>query len=130
MKLGDIALFERTAALVAHRIVGSFYQDGCQWFREKGDNTFYPGTVPASSLIGRVIHIEFNGDTCDLTTLRNRLCGRLAGCYWFALFALMHGLSACRRKVACIGPVPRSLRMIVLSVFRVLSHLPARFMRS
>jgi len=128
LKAGDIALFERSGILVAHRIVGKFYQDGCLWFREKGDNTFYPGTFPASSLIGRVIHIEHNGHIRDLTRWRQRIAGRLAGASWCALFALLRSLGACSRRVGCSAAVPKA-RTTILNVFRLLSRLPARFIR-
>ncbi len=127
LKAGDIALFERPGILVAHRVVGSFYQDGCLWFREKGDNMLFPGMFPASSLIGRVIHIEHNGHVRDLTHLRHRLAGRLAGLYWQALFAFMRALSACGRRLACVA-APRA-RASVLAAFRCLTRLPSRFMR-
>ncbi|MBM4309335.1 MAG: hypothetical protein FJ119_00080 [Deltaproteobacteria bacterium] len=125
--VGDIALFERSGILVAHRIVGKFYQDGCLWFCEKGDNMFCPGTFPASSLIGRVIHIEHTGHILDLTLWRQRIAGRLAGQYWCALFALMRAMSACGRRLGCVA-APQ-VRASVVSAFRFLTRLPARFIR-
>jgi hypothetical protein len=129
VKAGDIALFERSGILVAHRIIGRFHLDGVLWFREKGDNTSCTGTFPASSLIGRVIFIEHNGCVRDLTRLRQRIAGRLAGIYWLAFFAFIRSLSAFRRRVGWIA-VPRLLRTIKSSAFRVLNRLPVRFIRS
>jgi hypothetical protein len=127
--VGDIALFERVDTLVAHRIVGRFYQDGSLCFREKGDNTFLPGSFPADSLIGRVIKIEHNGYILDLNTRWPRATGRLIGIYWGVLFAFLRCAVALKRIVFGASKTPR-IRTCVLNTVRFLSRLPNRFFRS
>jgi hypothetical protein len=126
--IGDIALFERAETLVAHRIVGCFYLDGFRWFREKGDNTFLPGSFPADSLIGRVIIIEHSGHVLDLNTLWPRVTGRLIGTYWSALFALLRCAVAFKRMFFGASSTPH-LRTCVLNTVRFFSRLPNRFFR-
>lgn len=126
--VGDIGLFERAETLVAHRIVGRFHHNGSLWLREKGDNTFLPGSFPADSLIGRVIKIEYNGHILDLSALHPRITGRLIGIYWSVLFALFRFVVAFKRIVLGASKTPR-LRLYVLNAVRFLSRLPNRFTR-
>ena len=129
ISLGDIALFERDDTLIAHRIVGRFHQNGSLWLREKGDNTFLPGSFPADALIGRVVKIEHSGHVRDLTGLRSRFADRLVGIYWCALFAVLRGLAVFKRMVCGASQFPR-LRAGVLNSIRFLSRLPTRFSKS
>jgi hypothetical protein len=126
--VGDIALFERTNMLVAHRIVGRFFQNGTLWLREKGDNTFLPGCFPADCLIGRVVKIDNNGHVNDLTALRQRCAARLIGMYWSMLFALLRGVVVLKHKV-CGSWKNQHLRTCVLNATRFLSRLPNRFIK-
>lgn len=129
IKVGDIALFERAGILVAHRIVGRFYRDGSLWFREKGDNGFTTGTFPASSLIGRIVQVEHNGHIRDLTLLRQRLAGRLAGLYWQGLLTVLRCACAVKHTAGCTAALPR-VRTFFIAVLRFLSRLPLGFIRS
>lgn len=126
--VGDIGLFERAEILVAHRIVGRFHHHGSLWLREKGDNTFLPGSFPADSLIGRVIKIEHNGHILDLDALWPRITGRLIGIYWSILFAFLRCAVALKHIVFVASKTPR-LRTFVLNTVRFLSRLPNRFFR-
>jgi hypothetical protein len=126
--LGDIVLFERDNAVIAHRIVGRFHQNNFLWFREKGDNTFLPGCFPASALIGRIVKIENNGYVRDLTRPWQRLLSRAAGSYWWMLFAALRFLSICKRAVFGSVEFPR-LRSLALRLFRVLGRLPVRIFK-
>ncbi len=124
--VGDIALFERRDMLVAHRIVGHFYQKGSLCFREKGDNTFLPAGFPADSLIGRIVKIEYNGNVLDLTGLRMRFAGRLIGTYWSVLFASLRCVIHLKHRMFKDLEMQR-LRNCVLTTARFLNRLPARF---
>jgi hypothetical protein len=126
--VGDIALFERAETLVAHRIVGRFYQDGSLCFREKGDNTFLPGFFTADCLIGRVIRIEHNGHILDLNARWPRATARLFGIYWGVLFSFLRCAVALKRIVVGASRTPR-LRTYMLSTVRFFSRLPNRFFR-
>lgn len=126
--VGDIALFERAETLVAHRIVGRFQQNGSLWLREKGDNTFLPGSFPADLLIGRVVKIEHSGHVCDLTGLQKRIASRMFGVYWCVLFALLRDLAVLKRMVCGASQFPR-LRAGVIHSIRFLSRLPIRFIK-
>jgi hypothetical protein len=127
--VGDIALFERAETLVAHRIVGRFYQDGSLCFREKGDNIFLPGFFPADCLIGRVIKIEHNGHILDLNARWPGITGYLIGIYWSVLFAFLRCAVALKHIVFVDSKTPR-LRTYVLNTVRFFSRLPNRFFRS
>jgi len=126
--IGDIALFERSNMLVAHRIVGCFSQNGDLWFREKGDNTFMPGCFPAGSLVGRVIKVEYEGHVNDLTGLRQYCVARLIGLYWSMLFTSLRGLVACKHTV-CGAWRSQRLSAYVLNAIRYLNRLPNRFIK-
>jgi len=126
--LGDIVLFERDGAIIAHRIVGRFHRHGEEWFREKGDNTFAPGCFPASALIGRVVKIEDNGKVRDLALQWQRLLSRAVGIYWWMLFVMLRALSAFKRSVFGSVEFPR-VRAAALRVFRLLERLPVRFIK-
>ena len=126
--VGDIGLFERAEILVAHRIVGRFHHNGFLWLREKGDNTFLPGSFPVDSLIGRVIKIEHNGHILDLNALHLRITGCLIGIYWSALFAFLRFVVAFKRILFGASKTPR-LRLYVLNTVRFFSRLPNRFTR-
>jgi len=125
--LGDIVLFERAGALVAHRIVGRYCLDGCEWFREKGDNAFATGCFSSSALIGRIIKVEHNGHAHDLTSVRHRFAGRLLGIYWGTFFASLRFLSILKRAVFGSSFVFPCMRPCVLKVIRLLNRLPAGF---
>ncbi len=124
--VGDIVLFERKNILIAHRIIGIFYQNGSLWFREKGDNTFLPGCFPAESLIGRVVKIEYNGKVRGLTGPLSCIAGRVIGVYWGVLFALLRYVSSIKRKMFVASDMPR-LRSYVFHIARFLNRLPTRF---
>jgi len=120
--VGDIVLFERGDMLVAHRIVGYFYQDGSLWFREKGDNTFLPGSFAVDCLIGRIVKIEYKGKVCNLTNLRSRFAGRLIGTYWSVLFAFLRCVISFKHRMFEELETPR-LRSCVLNAVRFLNRL-------
>ena len=125
---GDIVLFERENMLVAHRIIGHFYQNGSLWLREKGDNTCISGSFPADCLIGRIVTIEYNGNVRDLTGIRSRYAGRMIGLYWSVLFALLRGAISLKHFKFDASEPPR-LRSCVLNTVRFLNRLPTRFTR-
>ncbi len=126
ISLGDIALFERRDMLFVHRIIGHFYQDGSLCFREKGDNTFLPGSFPADSLIGRIVKIEYNGSVRDLTGLQPRIAARIIGIYWKVLFAFLRCVISLKHRMFEDLEMPR-LRNCVLTTARFLNRLPTRF---
>ena len=126
ISLGDIVLFERRDMLIAHRIVGHFYQDGSLCFLEKGDNTFLPGSFPADSLIGRIVKIEYNGSVRDLTGLQPRIAARIIGIYWKVLFGFLRCVISLKHRMFVNVEMPR-LRNCVLTTARFFNRLPTRF---
>jgi hypothetical protein len=126
--VGDIVLFERDNKIVAHRIVGFFYQNSELWLREKGDNTFLPGIVSAQSLIGRVVKIEYNGKVHDLNRPVARFAGYSIGMYWSVIFSFLRGAATVKRRIFLNLGMPR-IRSWVLNTARFLSRLPNRFTR-
>lgn len=124
MVSGDIALFERSGRLIAHRIVGSFYRHGCHWYLEKGDNALAVGFFRESALIGRVVTIEYEGCICDLTSVRWRIASRAAGLYWRALYALVRTLQGIKRSVfGASASFPRA-GSVVRKAVHFLSRIP------
>lgn len=126
--IGDIVLFERGNSLVAHRIIGQFYQNGSLWFREKGDNTFLPGSFPADCLIGRIAKVEYNGKARDLSRLLTRFSGYMIGMYWSVLFSILRVATMLKQLIFKASKTPR-LRSCVLNTARFLNRLPTFFTR-
>jgi len=97
IRIGDIAVFQRGTCIIAHRIVGRIKKDGDLWFKEKGDNRFYPDSIGGDAIIGRVTGILQNGVCTDLTAARWICVNRLLGYYWKYLFAVMGCITRARR---------------------------------
>jgi hypothetical protein len=125
---GDIVLFERGEKLTAHRVLGSFYDNGSLWYREKGDNKFLPGAFPAECLVGRIIKIEYDGHVSDLNGLQTRFAAHMIGLYWNVLFAFLRGAISCKRLLFSTSRTPR-LRSFILKTVRIFSRLPTLFIK-
>lgn len=97
--IGDIALFARNSALVAHRIIGRYRTAESISFQEKGDNNFYPGTVSGNDIIGKVIKIDTGTGVIDLRRWYWRVTNLLLGCYWKLLFSLLNVLLNTRKAL-------------------------------
>jgi len=127
--VGDIALFERSGRVIAHRIVGRYYQEGCLWYREKGDDLFAVGCFERSALIGRVVTVAHGGHVRELRGLRQRLCGRALGIYWYSLFALLRVLGSVKRSIFGPSPAFPRLQKCLFKAARFFSRLPSYFIK-
>jgi len=97
--IGDIALFVRNSALVAHRIIGSYRTAESIFFQEKGDNNFYPGMVSRNDIIGKVIKIDTGSGIIDLSRWYWRCANLLLGYYWKLLFGFLNVLIGARKAL-------------------------------
>lgn len=99
LMIGDIALFARDTALVAHRIIDRYFTPKGVSFKEKGDNNFYPGTVSGTDIIGKVIRIDSGTFTIDLAQWYWRFINLLLGYYWKILFSLLAYIQEAKYKL-------------------------------
>ncbi len=77
IRFGDVVVFVRKDAWVAHRVIGRRRRRGQVHFLEKGDRAFPPTLLPASAIEGKVIRVVRDGRTIELQTPRGRWVGRL-----------------------------------------------------
>ena len=68
------------------RIVAKIRKNDKMWFKEKGDNRFYPSIIPDEVIVGKVISIGKNGRKIDLTKNYWPIINRSLGLYWKILF--------------------------------------------
>ncbi len=126
--IGDIVVFEGEKGLIAHRIVDKMVVDGGLFYKEKGDNRFYPSLIPESVIIGTVCRITGSAGTIDLTSRRWIFLNRLCGNYWRVLF---RGLNRLVDVKQCIfGAEPRFMNTTLKRGVFFLVSLPSRFFRS
>ncbi|MCX8042516.1 MAG: S24/S26 family peptidase [Desulfobacterota bacterium] len=88
-RIGDIILFDRGGGMIAHRMIGRKHRCDGVWFQEKGDNTFSPEWVHASSIIGKVVAIDTGTHVIDLTRWYWIPISRIVGYYWHWLFLMV-----------------------------------------
>ena len=98
LKTGDIAVFQGETCLIAHRIVDRIRKDGKIWFKEKGDNLFYPTVIPGDVIVGKVVGIDKNGVNIDLTAYYWFCINRFLGCYWKVLFTVLEFIINKKKK--------------------------------
>lgn len=129
LHIGDIAVFEDQGMLIAHRIVDRIFQDNRIWFKEKGDNRFYPTLVTEDKMIGKVTRIAKQEIVLDLTKNYWIFINRLLGYYWKVLFTLLDFFPKARTKLLNVEDTD-----FVTKVFRrliyILIKLPVRLFRS
>jgi len=63
IRCGDVVAFSSKGFIVVHRVIGKFQKRGRCFFLEKGDNNLIPKTIPADSLIGKVVEVF---DSCGM----------------------------------------------------------------
>ena len=128
LKIGDIAVFGRSG-IVVHRIVDRIRKDGKTWFKEKGDNSFFPTLITSDAIIGKVIGVNKNDMNIDLTRYRWFFLNRFIGYYWKTLFTGLEVMITVKNKIAgqmkfhFVGPTFRKIS-------RLLIKLPTKLFRS
>ena len=129
LRIGDIALFQGTAGMVAHRIVGNFSKDNCTYLYEKGDNTVVlPTIISGDKIVGKVVRIYRPGNTIDLTCSLWLFTNRSAGYYWYYLNAVFKLFSASKKKLFGSRKFPL-LSSAYSKIYLFLSALPNRMFR-
>ncbi len=98
LKIGDIAVFGRSG-IVVHRIVDRIRKDGKTWFKEKGDNSFYPTLISGDVIIGKVVGVNKNDMNIDLTSYQWFLLNRFIGYYWKLLFSVLELFITAKKKL-------------------------------
>jgi len=129
LRIGDIAVFQGPTCLIAHRIVDRIRKDGKTWFKEKGDNRFYPTVIPGDVIVGKVVEIDKNGVNIDLTAYYWSYVNRFLGCYWKVLFTVLEFIINTKKKF-----LGSKKFHVVAAAYRMVSKflvkLPTRFFRS
>jgi hypothetical protein len=124
LRIGDIALFQGTAGMVAHRIVDKFSKDNCTYLYEKGDNTaVLPTIISGEKIVGKVVRIYRPGNTIDLTSSLWMITNRSAGYYWYYLNAVFKFLSSSKEKLFGSRKFPH-LSSAYSKIYLFLSALP------
>jgi hypothetical protein len=126
--IGDIALFQRPAGMVAHRIVGKFSKDNCTYLYEKGDTALLPAMILGEKIVGKVVRIYRPGSTVDLTKGFWLLTNRSAGYYWHYLSAVFVLFSAGKAKLFGARKFPR-ISLAFSKLYLFLGGLPNRMFR-
>ena len=129
LKIGDIAVFQGESCLIAHRIVDRIRKEGKTWFKEKGDNLFYPAVIPGDVIVGKVVEIDKNGFKIDLTAYYWSFVNRFLGYYWRVLFTVLEFIVNKKKKFL------NSKKNHVVSaaykkISKLLIKLPINFFRS
>ena len=52
LRTGDVAVFSGSSGIIIHRIISVSSRGGRLWFKERGDNSFYPGIISEDMIIG------------------------------------------------------------------------------
>ena len=89
VKFGDIAVFTSKSGLIAHRIVDRISIDDKVWFREKGDNNFYPSVIREDAVLGKVVKIKKKNFSINLAKWHWFFINRIFGYYWKVLFGIL-----------------------------------------
>jgi len=109
--VGDIIVFERAGRLSAHRVVGTFRNNGERWYVEKGDSQLNWGVVAHGDVIGKVIGVD--GQELPLSRGKvARAAGYLFAKWSYTIAATTHMLemAPCRFMVRKFPWVERLVR--------------------
>jgi hypothetical protein len=123
LRIGDIALFQWPAGMVAHRIVGKFSKDNCTYLYEKGDTALLPTIISGEKIVGKVVRIYRPGSTIDLTRSFWLFTNRSAGYYWHCLNAVFELFYAGKLKLFGAKTFPH-ISYACSKIYLFLSALP------
>lgn len=87
LKVGDIALFNRSACFIAHRIIGKVRKGNTLYYTEKGDRGLSVTTISRDQVVGKVVRIYTDKGTIHLKGPLWSTVNRVAGYYWHFLIA-------------------------------------------
>ncbi len=124
--VGDLVVFRLDQTLVVHRIIDCFRRNDVSFFKEKGDNRFFPTVIPSEDIIGRVCAIHKKHATIDLTTRRWMLINTAAGYYWKVLFRLLGAAVYIKKAFFGSHKFPGAAA-VVRKIAMVFSKLPTYF---
>lgn len=82
LKVGDIALFNRSACFIAHRIIGKVRKDNALCYTEKGDRGLSVTTISSDHVVGKVVRIYTDRGTINLKGPLWSKVNRVVGYYW------------------------------------------------
>lgn len=89
LRIGDIVLFKGASGMIAHRVVGKFEKDGSLYFKEKGDQGFFPTAIHEGCIIGKIVTIYKPNTTINTTNYFWSCTNFTLGCYWWFLFSFL-----------------------------------------
>jgi len=100
IRLGDVIVFRRAGAFIAHRVVCIKKYGNKSVYRTKGDNICsFDAPVPQSSVLGRVVCIQKNGGAISLEKLHVKLFSFGLALFSYAYGSLYQTLKRLRRNV-------------------------------
>ena len=99
LKVGDIALFNRSACFIAHRIIGKVRKGNTLYYIEKGDSGLSVTTITRDQIVGKVVHISTDKRTIYLKDPFWSIVNSVAGYYWQFLIESFNLISRLKKQL-------------------------------
>jgi hypothetical protein len=128
LKVGDIALFNRNACFIAHRIIGKVKKDNVLYYTEKGDRGLSITMVSVDQVIGKVVRIYTDKGTIHLKGTLWSMINSVVGYYWQFLIEFFDFVSRLKRQLLGGKTFPL-LGSVYSRLYSFLSKLPTLIFR-
>jgi hypothetical protein len=99
LKVGDIALFNRSACFIAHRIIGKVRKGNTLYYIEKGDSGLSVTTITRDQVVGKVVRIYTDRGTTHLKGPLWSTVNIIAGYYWQFLIESFNLISRLKKQL-------------------------------
>jgi hypothetical protein len=99
LKVGDIALFNRSACFIAHRIIGKVRKGNTVYYTEKGDRGLSVTTITREQVVGKVVRIYTDKGAVNLTGPLWSAVNSVAGYYWQFLIESFDYVSRLKKQL-------------------------------
>jgi signal peptidase I len=126
IRCGDVVAFSCRGLIIVHRIIGKFKKKDEQFFLEKGDNNLTPKTIPADSLIGKVVEV-FDAHGMKVDDKKWQRYSRFFLIYATIISFIYKLLNSI--KFYLIGPRRNRLTRFIYNIYWKSCFLPLRFGR-
>ncbi len=128
LKVGDIALFQRSGCLIAHRIIERIKKGENLYYAEKGDCGLSVTMIAKEQIIGKVVKIYTAGGTVCLERPWWSLINKVVGYYWQFLIKGYRWASNMKKQVIGNRVLPL-MGTFCSRLYRLLSRLPTIILR-
>jgi hypothetical protein len=128
LKVGDIALFNRSACFIAHRIIGKVRNGNALYYKEKGDGGLSVTIITGDQVVGRVVRIYTDTGTINVAGPLWSTINCAAGYYWQFLIESFALLSRFKKQLLGSWTVPL-LSNAYSRLYNVLSKIPTLIFR-